>query len=285
MLPQKLESTLSQFSSHSSSFREKFRCLFHSTETSVRLFYSPLLWRSKRQDHPPDHEVEEEHRVHHQRLAVGRLTVGEEGRGGEGGPAEGHRHHHQPHGKADRARAAEQDDPTHGHGCCQRHDAVSQNTQALEEGDGPAQKFGVEGDDDGAEPDDDEDLDRGKDNSMLEWTPFKVRYFTVCSSHLCELLKPDLQKKPVNPVYSISCPIMYFNMKDVSLCVSFSLVLSILFPEVVWSRFHQLVAVCPSWSYSGLFARLFLFTVTGGGWTPDGFSPNADSQFIITGTF
>lgn len=128
-------------------------CPFNSTP-SVSLL---LRWR-ERQDHPPDHEVEEEHRVDHQRLAVGWLTVGEEGRGGEGGPAERRRHHHQPHAEADRAWAADQNDPAHGHGHGQRHDAVSQHTQALEEGDGATEQLGVQGDDDGAEPDDDEDL-------------------------------------------------------------------------------------------------------------------------------
>lgn len=142
---------------------------FHSEKKKKNTFFifklrsaSPLLWRRERQDHPPDHEVEEEHRVHYQRLAVGRLAVGEEGRGGEGGPAKGRRHHHQPHGEADLPRAADQDDPAHGHGRRQRHDAVSQHTQALEEVDGAAQQLGVEGDDDGAEPDDDEDLDAKK---------------------------------------------------------------------------------------------------------------------------
>lgn len=120
---------------------------------------SVSLRRRERQDHPPDHEVEEEHRVHHQSFAVRRLAVGEESRGGERGPAEGRRHHHQPHGEADRPRAADQDDPAHRHGRRQRHDAVSQHAQALEEGDGAAKEFGVEGDDDGAEPDDDEDLE------------------------------------------------------------------------------------------------------------------------------
>lgn len=144
---------------------------------------SPLLWRRERQDHPRDHEVEEEHRVHHQWLAVGRLAVGEEGRGGEDGPDEGHQHNHQPYGKAGRPRATEQDNPAHDHGCRQRHDAVSQHTQALEEGDGPAQQFGVEGDDDGAEPDDDEDLGRGISVLVLSQIHFSVKCFIVSTTH------------------------------------------------------------------------------------------------------
>lgn len=127
-------------------------------ETSAASSVCVLLRRREGQDDPPDHEVEEEHRVHHQRLAVGRLAVDQEGRGGEGGPAEGRRHHRQSHGEADRPRAADQDDPAHHHGHRQGQDAVSQHAQALEEGDGAAQQLGVQGDDDGAEPDDDEDL-------------------------------------------------------------------------------------------------------------------------------
>lgn len=152
---------------------------------------SPLLRGRERQDHPPDHKVEEEHRVHHQRLAVGRLAVGEEGRGGEGGPAEGHRHHYQPHGEADVPRAADQDNPAHGHGHRQRHDAVSQHTQALEEGDGATQQLGVEGDDDGAEPDDDKDLGRGRYFEMLaSWS--QRRFITLRNliekTHYCCLV-------------------------------------------------------------------------------------------------
>lgn len=128
------------------------------SSTQILPSASLLLRRRERQDHPSDHKVEEEHRVHHQRLAVGRLAVYEESRGSKGGPAKGRRHHRQPHDKADGPRATDQDDPAHRQGHRQRQDAVSQNAQALEEGNGAAQQLGVEGDDDGAEPDDDEDL-------------------------------------------------------------------------------------------------------------------------------
>lgn len=117
--------------------------------------------RGEGQDHPPDHKVEEEHRIHHQSLAVGRLAVGEERRGRKRGPAERRRHHRQPDGEAHRLQGGEEDDPAHDHGHRQRHDAVTQHAQALEEGQGPAQQLGVQSDDDGAEPDNDEDL-RGR---------------------------------------------------------------------------------------------------------------------------
>lgn len=154
--------------------------------------WRPLLRRRERQDHPADHKVEQEHRIHHQRLAVGRLAVGEEGRGGEGGPAKGRRDHRQPHGEADRPGTAEQDEPADGHGHRQRHDAVTQNTQALEKGDGAAQQLGVQGDDDGAEPDDDEDL------SELR-SPLVV---LVCGSSLEQQSQGDAeqQRAPQVPV-------------------------------------------------------------------------------------
>lgn len=134
--------------------------VFVSFTVQLQSLVSSLLRRRERQDHPPDHKVEQEHRVHHQGLTVRWLAVGEESRGCESGPTEGRRDHDEAHGEADCARAAEQDQPAHDHGHRQRHDAVTQHTQALEEGDGPAQKLGVQGDDDGAEPDDDEDLEQ-----------------------------------------------------------------------------------------------------------------------------
>lgn len=131
-------------------------CFFSVRSTSDHV--GPSLRRREGQNDPANDEVEEEDGVHHQRLAVGRLAVGQEGGGGEGGPAEGGGDHGQAHGEADGAGAAHQHHATHGHGHRQRQDAVAQHAQALEEGDGAAQQLGVEGDDDGAEPDDDKDL-------------------------------------------------------------------------------------------------------------------------------
>lgn len=157
----------SQFSSCSSLFKGRFWCLLFLGgwgwgvhKKSFLLCQLPLLSRRECQDHPRNHKVEEKHWVHHQRLAVGRLAVGEEGRGRKGRPAEGRRHHREPHSKADRSGAAEQDDPAHDHGHRQRHDAVAQHAQALEERDGASQQLGVEGDDDGAKPNNDEHLGR-----------------------------------------------------------------------------------------------------------------------------
>lgn len=147
----------SQFSSYSSLFKGRFCiCLrLWTFQENLR-----LLLRRVCQDHPRNHKVEEEHRVHHQCLAVGRLAVGEEGCGRESRPAEGRRDHRQPHCEYDPPGADDQDNPTHYHGHCKRHDAISQHAQALEERDGATQQLGVEGDDDGAKPHDDEDLGR-----------------------------------------------------------------------------------------------------------------------------
>lgn len=139
----------------------------HSSESPPRSRLPVFHWKVG-QDHPPDHKVEEEDGVDHQGPAVGRLAVGQEGRGCKGGPAERRRHNHQPHHEADRSGGGEQDDPAHHHGHGQRQDAVSQHAQALEEGERPAQQLGVQRDDDGAEPDDDEDLQanvRGEEES------------------------------------------------------------------------------------------------------------------------
>lgn len=115
------------------------------------------------QDYPADDKVEEKHRVHHQSFTVGGLAVGEECCGGKSGPAKGCCHHQKAHDKADCSWSANQDDPTHDHGHSKRQDAVSQNTQALEERDCSTQKLGVEGDDNGAEPDDNKDLRQMRD--------------------------------------------------------------------------------------------------------------------------
>lgn len=122
-----------------------------------------MRWREC-QNYPADHKVEEENRVHHKRLSVGWLAVGEESRGGEGGPAKGRCHHHQAHSEADGPRATDQDNPAHSHRHRQRQNAVAQHAQALEEGDGAAQQLGVEGDDDGAKPDDNKDLFKKKNH-------------------------------------------------------------------------------------------------------------------------
>lgn len=130
---------------------------FHLSN-SLNHAFSRSLGRRESQNNPPDNKVEEKDGIHHQRFAVWRLAVDEEGCGSEGGPAEGGGDHHQPHSETHCPRTPDQDNPTHDHGHRQRQDAVSQHTQALEEGNVAPQQLGVERDDDGAKPDDDKNL-------------------------------------------------------------------------------------------------------------------------------
>lgn len=129
----------------------------------------------KCQYHPPNHKVEEKHWIYHKCLAVGQVAVSKEGCRSKGRPAKRCYHHSQSNRKAHLPWNTEQDNPAHNEGHCQRHDAVSQYTQALEERDCATQELGVKSDDDGAEPNDDKDL-----GWETIWKSTVVSYWETC---------------------------------------------------------------------------------------------------------